>query len=53
LLVDSDGRTIAVIELISVDVIRMRDVDRQLAHEEGEGFASAEDWRGTRALLEW
>jgi uncharacterized protein YhfF len=42
---DSRDRPVAVIELTSVDVIRLGDVDLALARAEGEGFASVEEWR--------
>jgi uncharacterized protein YhfF len=42
--VDSGGRTVAVIELVEVDVKRMGDVDLAFAIDEGEGFTSVEEW---------
>jgi uncharacterized protein YhfF len=45
LVVDSDGRGVAVIELTSVEVKRMGDIDLQFAIDEGEGFESVADWR--------
>jgi uncharacterized protein YhfF len=44
-MVDSDGRRIAVIEIIAVDVIRLADADMRLARDEGEGFRSVAEWR--------
>lgn len=43
--VDSDGRPVAVIELVAVQVIRLADADLSLAVEEGEGFAGVAEWR--------
>ena len=45
LVVDSDGRGVAVIETTEVEVKRMGDVDLPFAIEEGEGFETLEDWR--------
>ncbi len=42
--VDSDGRGVAVIETTEVTVKRMGDVDLQFAIDEGEGFETVEDW---------
>jgi uncharacterized protein YhfF len=44
LVVDSAGRGVAVIELLEVDVRRMRDVDLDFAIAEGEGFRSLSEW---------
>ena len=41
--VDSDGRHVAVIETTDVEVKRMGDVDLQFAIDEGEGFETLED----------
>ena len=43
--VDSEGRPVAVIEIVAVDVIRLADADLRLAVEEGEGFGSVAEWR--------
>jgi uncharacterized protein YhfF len=43
--VDSEERGVAFIELLAVDVIKLGDVDLQLAHHEGEGFEGIADWR--------
>jgi uncharacterized protein YhfF len=43
--VDSDGRPVAVIETVSVDIIRLGDADLDLAVAEGEGFESVAHWR--------
>jgi uncharacterized protein YhfF len=43
--VDADGRDVAIIELTEVSVRRMADVDLQFAIDEGEGFTSVADWR--------
>ena len=42
--VDSDGRGVAVIETTEVEVKRMGDVDLQFAIDEGEGFGTVADW---------
>ena len=46
LVVDSEGRGVAVIETTEVDVRRMGDVDLAFAIDEGEGFETVEAWRG-------
>ena len=38
LVVDSDGRGVATIEVLQVDVIRLGDADLRLAIDEGEQF---------------
>jgi uncharacterized protein YhfF len=43
--VDSDGRSVAVVETTEVKVIPAREIDLQFAIDEGEGFASVADWR--------
>jgi uncharacterized protein YhfF len=43
--VDSDERPVAVIEITEVAVVRAGDVDEQFAIDEGEGFRSVADWR--------
>jgi uncharacterized protein YhfF len=43
--VDSDGRPVAVIELVAVKVIRLGDAELRLALDEGEGFHSVAEWR--------
>ena len=45
LVVDSDGRGVAVLETTEIEVKRMGDVDLAFAIDEGEGFESLEDWR--------
>ena len=45
LVVDSEGRGVAVIETTEVDVRRMGDVDLAFAIEEGEGFETVAEWR--------
>ncbi len=44
-LVDSDGRGVAVLESVDVRIVRAGDVDEAFAHDEGEGFESVADWR--------
>jgi uncharacterized protein YhfF len=43
--VDSDGRSVAVVETTEVRVIPAGEIDLQFAIDEGEGFASVADWR--------
>jgi len=43
--VDSDGAVVAVIEITGVAVVPLLDVDLQHALDEGEGYASIDDWR--------
>jgi uncharacterized protein YhfF len=45
LVVDSEGRGVAVIETTDVDVRRMGDVELGFAIDEGEGFETVEEWR--------
>jgi len=45
LVVDSEGRGVAVIEMLEARVIPIREVDLQFALDEGEGFGSVADWR--------
>lgn len=44
-LIDSEEQPMACVEIVAVDVIRLGDVDLQLALEEGEGFESVAQWR--------
>lgn len=43
--VDSDGRTVATIEMLAVEVVRLDDVDDRVARAEGEGYSTAAGWR--------
>jgi uncharacterized protein YhfF len=43
--VDSDDRPVAVIEVTEVRVVRLGDVDLQHAVDEGEGYTSVAQWR--------
>lgn len=43
--IDSDGRPVAVIEMTEVRVLPLAEVDQQHALDEGEGYSGAEDWR--------
>ena len=45
LVVDSEGRGVAVIETTEVEVRRMGDVDLRFAIDEGEDFETVGDWR--------
>ena len=44
LVVDSKGRGVAVIETTESEVRRMGDVDLAFAIDEGEGFATVQEW---------
>ena len=44
-LLDVDDRPVAVVETTEVRVVRVADVDRAFARDEGEGFESVADWR--------
>ncbi|MGY6021833.1 ASCH domain-containing protein [Streptomyces spinosirectus] len=43
--VDSDDRAVAVIEVTGVRVVPLRDVDVAHARDEGEGHTSVDEWR--------
>jgi len=43
--VDSDNRTVAIIETTSVEVVRLGDVEVSHAIDEGEGHTSVAEWR--------
>lgn len=45
LVVDSDGKGVAVIEVTEVRTVRLADVDLQHAIDEGEGYTSVAQWR--------
>jgi uncharacterized protein YhfF len=45
--VDSHDRPVAVIETTDVRVVRMGDVDLRFAIDEGEGYATIEQWRAS------
>ncbi|MER7459000.1 ASCH domain-containing protein [Micromonospora sp. NPDC126480] len=45
MVVDSDNRPVAVIELTEVRVVRLGDIDLAHARDEGEGFETVADWR--------
>jgi uncharacterized protein YhfF len=42
---DADERPVAVVEVTEVRVVPAGEIDLAFALEEGEGFASVEDWR--------
>jgi uncharacterized protein YhfF len=44
-LVDSDGRGVALLETTEAPVVRAGDVDEAFARDEGEGFESVAAWR--------
>lgn len=43
--IDSNGRGVAIIETTGVDVVALRDVPLQHALDEGEGYGSVAEWR--------
>ncbi len=45
MVIDSDGREVAVVELTEVRVLALGDVDLQHALDEGEGYTSVAAWR--------
>ena len=45
IVIDSDGKLSAIIEISAVKRVRLSDVDLQHARDEGEGFESVEEWR--------
>jgi uncharacterized protein YhfF len=45
IVVDSSDRPVAIIEVTSVQVVRLGDVDVSHAIDEGEGFKSVAEWR--------
>jgi uncharacterized protein YhfF len=44
---DSEEEPAALIEMLSVEVIRLGDADLSLARDEGEGFDTVSEWRET------
>lgn len=44
-MIGSAGEAVALVEVVEVTVIRLADADDRLAHEEGESFSSAAEWR--------
>ena len=49
--IDSDGRPVAVIETLEVELRRFADVGLQFAIDEGEGFETVEAWREAHVAL--
>ncbi|MEU6296890.1 ASCH domain-containing protein [Streptomyces erythrochromogenes] len=47
LLVDSDERGVAVVEVTAVEVLRLADVGLEHALDEGEGYTSVAEWRAS------
>ena len=45
LLIDSEERPVAIVEILSCRVVRLADVDDQHAIDEGEGYANAAEFR--------
>lgn len=43
--IDSAGRSVAIIEIVAVDVIKLADADDRLAVAEGENYTTAAGWR--------
>ncbi|MEU3775056.1 ASCH domain-containing protein [Streptomyces sp. NPDC032472] len=46
-LVDSQERALAVVEVTDVQVLRLADVDLRHALDEGEGYTSVAEWRAS------
>jgi uncharacterized protein YhfF len=44
-LVDSEGRPVAIVETLDLRVVRLADVDDRHAIDEGEGYANAHEFR--------
>lgn len=44
--IDSNGQPAMIIEVTSVRVLPISEVDDDYAHAEGRGYASATEWRG-------
>ena len=44
-MLDSNGRPVAIVEIARVELSTIRLVDVEFARAEGEGFADASDWR--------
>ena len=47
LLVDSEDRHVAIVEIVSIRVVRLADVDDRHAIDEGEGYADAAAFRAS------
>jgi uncharacterized protein YhfF len=45
IVLDSNGRPAATIELTAIDVVRLAEVGLGLVREEGESYESVRDWR--------
>ena len=45
ILIDSDNRPVAIVETVTLRIVRLADVDDQHAIDEGEGYANAHDFR--------
>jgi len=43
--VDSEGRTVGTIEILTADIVRLGDVDDHIARAEGEDYSTAAGWR--------
>ena len=50
-LVDSAREQLGIVEITRVDVLRLADIGDDVAHAEGEGFASAADWRAAHVAF--
>ena len=44
-LLDSDGKSLAVVEITAVEIVQFADVTWDFAEAEGEGFTSVAHWR--------
>ena len=45
LLVDNDGKGVAILETTEVRILRVGDCDERFARDEGEGFETVAQWR--------
>lgn len=43
--IDSDGKRVCITEVTSVELPPLGEIDLSHAHDEGEGFATVENWR--------
>ncbi len=44
-LLDSDGKSLGVVEVTAIEIVKFADVTWDFADSEGEGFATIEHWR--------
>lgn len=50
-LINSARESLGVVEMTKVDVLRLADVGDDVAHAEGEGFATAREWRAAHVAF--